>query len=366
MSTPKFPKPSEFAADTRVQLVEETGHYIFTDPSDGGEYEYDEAKGAWFPMWNESLVEQQQSIYGTEQDDDVVEEQESTKRKNKGLARKKENTSVYVSGLPLDTTDEEMVAFFSQCGTIMPDIVTNKPRVKLYRDASGELKGDALVTYYKAPSVQLAVDILDDSRFRPTNSTNIQVQEAKFENKAEHSGEADKTKRLRVDSKLVQKRLNQLERKLDWVDDAGEVADRHKRTVILKHMFTLKELEEDITMLLDLPEDVRAECEKLGKVTSVKVYDLSEDGVIAVKFKDELSAKACVQMMNGRFFGGRQVEATIYDGQTRYKSSKESSKAETVASTSDAQPGRSTNSHGSNDGDEARMEQYAQWLDSGN
>ncbi|KAJ2713231.1 hypothetical protein H4S00_005514, partial [Coemansia sp. D1744] len=145
-----------------------------------------------------------------------------------------------------------------------------------------------------------------------------------------------------------------------------EVADRHKRTVILKHMFTLKELEEDITMLLDLPEDVRAECEKLGKVTSVKVYDLSEDGVIAVKFKDELSAKACVQMMNGRFFGGRQVEATIYDGQTRYKSSKESSKAETVASTSDAQPGRSTNSHGSNDGDEARMEQYAQWLDSGN
>ncbi|KAJ2226948.1 hypothetical protein EV180_002689 [Coemansia sp. RSA 518] len=366
MSAPKFPKPSEFAADTRVQLVEETGHYIFTDPSDGGEYEYDEAKGAWFPMWNESLVEQQQSIYGTEQNDDVVEEQESTKRKNKGLARKKENTSVYVSGLPLDTTDEEMVAFFSQCGTIMPDIVTNKPRVKLYRDASGELKGDALVTYYKAPSVQLAVDILDDSRFRPTNSTNIQVQEAKFENKAEHSGEADRTKRLRVDSKLVQKRLNQLERKLDWVDDAGEVADRHKRTVILKHMFTLKELEEDITMLLDLPEDVRAECEKLGKVTSVKVYDLSEDGVIAVKFKDELSAKACVQMMNGRFFGGRQVEATIYDGQTRYKSSKESSKAETVASTSDAQPGRSTNSHGSNDGDEARMEQYAQWLDSGN
>ncbi|KAJ2285260.1 hypothetical protein IWW55_007309 [Coemansia sp. RSA 2706] len=53
--------------------------------------------------------------------------------------------------------------------------------------------------------------------------------------------------------------------------------------------------------------------------------------------------------MNGRFFGGRQVEASIYDGQTRYRSSKDDSKMANAA-----------------DAEEARMAHYAEWLDSGN
>ncbi|KAJ2385319.1 hypothetical protein H4S02_004392 [Coemansia sp. RSA 2611] len=344
MATPNFPKPSEFEADKRVQLVEETGHYIFTDPDDGAEYEYDHAKGAWFPMWNESLVEQQQSIYGTDDAAGASENQNDAKRKSDDLPkRRKANTSIYISGLPLDATEDEVAELFSQCGTIMPDMATNKPRVKLYRDESGAVKGDALVTYYKAPSVQLALDILDDSRFRAADPARIRVQQAEFEPR-DAGKEKDKAKRPRVDSKLVHKRLNQLER-----CDTGEVAERHRRTVILKHMFTRVELEEDVTLLLDLPEDVRTECEKLGKVTSVKVYDKSDEGVVAVKFSDELSAQACVQMMNGRFFGGRQVEASIYDGQTRYRSSKDDSKMANAA-----------------DAEEARMAHYAEWLDSGN
>ncbi|KAJ2628505.1 hypothetical protein H4R22_003844, partial [Coemansia sp. RSA 1290] len=177
MAAPNFPKPSEFADDKRVQLVEETGHYIFTDPDDGTEYEYDNEKGAWFPMWNESLVEQQQSVYGTESLPEGDVDGRSGKRKLPAQSKKRENTSIYISGLPLDATEDEVVEFFSQCGTIMPDIITNKPKVKLYRDDTGALKGDALVTYYKQPSVQLALDILDDSRFRPADSAHIRVQQ---------------------------------------------------------------------------------------------------------------------------------------------------------------------------------------------
>lgn len=44
-------------------------------------------------------------------------------------------------------------------------------------------------------------------------------------------------------------------------------------------MFTLKELEEDPTLLLDLKEDVRAECSKLGEVTNVVLYDVSSRGL---------------------------------------------------------------------------------------
>ncbi|KAJ2311697.1 hypothetical protein IWW54_002504, partial [Coemansia sp. RSA 2705] len=126
MATPNFPKPSEFEADKRVQLVEETGHYIFTDPDDGAEYEYDHAKGAWFPMWNESLVEQQQSIYGTDDAAGASENQNDAKRKTDDLPkRRKANTSIYISGLPLDATEDEVAELFSQCGTIMPDMATS-------------------------------------------------------------------------------------------------------------------------------------------------------------------------------------------------------------------------------------------------
>jgi hypothetical protein len=41
-------------------------------------------------------------------------------------------------------------------------------------------------------------------------------------------------------------------------------------------MFTLKELEEDPTLLLDLKEDVREECETLGEVTNVVLYDVGQ------------------------------------------------------------------------------------------
>jgi HIV Tat-specific factor 1 len=40
-------------------------------------------------------------------------------------------------------------------------------------------------------------------------------------------------------------------------------------------MFTLKGLEDDASLLLDLKEDVREECASLGEVTNVVLYDVS-------------------------------------------------------------------------------------------
>ncbi|KAJ2014404.1 hypothetical protein GGI14_004866 [Coemansia sp. S680] len=371
MATPQFPKPDQFATDKRVKLVSETGCYTFVDPADGMEYEFDQSKGAWFPMWNESLVEQQQSAYegSAKQASDGADaaDQGGSKRKGRDPHRQRENTSVYISGLPLDTTEEEVGEYFSQCGAIMPDILTNKPRIKLYRNSDDTLKGDALVTFFKAPSVQLAVGILDDSQFRAKEPTRIS---AKFEGKEKHGDVPEKAKRARVDAKLVQKRLSRLEKRLDWFEGCGEVAERHKRTVILVHMFTLKEMEDDVTLVLDLAEDVRSECEKIGTVTSVKVYDLSESGAVAVKFKDEVSAQACVKAMNGRFFAGRQIEASIYDGHTRYKSSAKAgqtsggSRAAGIGGQLEGGDGHSSDeSDEDEDEEEQRMEKYSQWLE---
>lgn len=41
-------------------------------------------------------------------------------------------------------------------------------------------------------------------------------------------------------------------------------------------MFTLAELDEDPSLILDLKDDVREECETLGKVTNVVLWDVSD------------------------------------------------------------------------------------------
>jgi len=57
-------------------------------------------------------------------------------------------------------------------------------------------------------------------------------------------------------------------------DEEGLDTVIKSRVVVLKHMFTLQELEEDATLLLDLKEDVREECSNLGDVTNIVLYDV--------------------------------------------------------------------------------------------
>lgn len=66
----------------------------------------------------------------------------------------------------------------------------------------------------------------------------------------------------------------------DW-DSSDEDDPKSKepviksRTVLLQQMFTLAELEKDPALLLDLKDEVREECETLGEVTNVVLYDVS-------------------------------------------------------------------------------------------
>lgn len=60
-----------------------------------------------------------------------------------------QNSKVYVSNLPLDITDDEFSELMNKCGMVMKDLRTGKLKLKLYRDPSGELKGDGLCHYIK-------------------------------------------------------------------------------------------------------------------------------------------------------------------------------------------------------------------------
>lgn len=53
-----------------------------------------------------------------------------------------------------------------------------KPRIKLYTNAQGQRNGEGLVTYLRPESVALAIDLLDDTEYRPgVEKGRIRVQQ---------------------------------------------------------------------------------------------------------------------------------------------------------------------------------------------
>lgn len=87
-------------------------------------------------------------------------------------------------------------------------------------------------------------------------------------------------------------------------------------------MFTLSSLSSDPAALLEIKEDIRDECSKIGTVTNVVLYDKEEDGVVTVRFGNAVAAEACVRAFDGRWFDGRQVVAHVAEGREKFRKSK--------------------------------------------
>ncbi|XP_053129739.1 HIV Tat-specific factor 1 [Hemicordylus capensis] len=324
--------------------------FTYTDPADGTQYEWDREKRAWFPKITEDFLATYHANYGfpTESSDNSsasvtkTETKPSTDSKTarvrqsaeqkvppasdlkqKGEKRKPDagwfhveeqrNTNVYVTGLPPDITKDEFVQVMSKCGIVMRDPITEEPKIKLYKDKEGNLKGDGLCCYLKRESVELALKLLDENEIR---GHKLHVEIAQFQLK----GEYDATKKKKK-CKDYKKRVSQQQKLLDWRPEKkeGTVRLRHERVIMIRNMFHPKDFEEDPLVLNEIREDLRTECEKFGQVKKVIIFDRHPDGVASVSFKEAEEADVCKQALHGRWFGGRQLCVETWDGVTDYQ-----------------------------------------------
>ena len=236
------------------------------------------------------------------------------------------SSAVYVTGLPSDCTETELFETFKKCGVVKLDSRTAKPRVKLYSGEDGKLKGDGLVVFLKAPSVDLAISLLDQAELRPGDaSTVMTVTAASFEQKEDKDESRGAKAPRKGMSKEERKRAAAMLRRqeadaLGWSGFDDEI-DKKKLIVVLRHMFKLEEMYADAGLRKELEEDVMEEARRTcGPVESVKTYTTSKDGTMTICFKSIEAADACVTAWNGRWFDGRQIAASIWDGKSKFVS----------------------------------------------
>jgi len=238
--------------------------------------------------------------------------------------RNKVNTSIYVTGVPADATEKELAIFFSKCGIIMPNPETGVPRIKLYANDEGELKGDALVTYALAPSVENALELLDGTSLR-AGGPPLQIQAASFEHKkAKPNDKATNGAPVSSEQKNVDEEAESKHRRvfksrdlvneaLSWAED-GQETGHAPRIVVLKNVFDRKTADYDI-----IREDMQEGCERCGEVEKITIFEQTPEGVVAVKFATTEACIKCIEIMNGRWYDGRRLTAAFYDGYTDFR-----------------------------------------------
>jgi hypothetical protein len=270
------------------------------------------------------------------------------KRKKSKFAAKNAKCWIYITGLPSDTTDDEVAKFCSKVGILDLDPETQRPKVKVYRykegAQAGQGKGDASVCYARPESVELALTVLDEAPFRPEKDLKgiVHVERAKFE---QHGQAFDGSRSQRVSTakrKVVQMALKQA---IDWDGGAhnGRLTGGLKglRIIVLQPMFDRDTATEDT--LAQLEKIVRGECEKCGAVEKITIFANNPRGVIIVKFTQPAAASEAIKLWHGRELDGRKVNATFWDSVTDYNvRDEEKEKAEM----------------------EKRHEQFGSWLES--
>ena len=256
---------------------------------------------------------------------------------------------VYVTNLPTTINEQELADYFKKAGVLDIDPNTLRDKVKLYRYNGGEKiqcasdasstvqiaeegmpKGDASVCYARPESVELALQLLDDSPFRTVDASGkfiadpqrISVQRAKFE----MHGKEFKGRKKVSDVKRKVARLAKLQA-VGWDDgENGRITGGLKglRIIVLQNVFDalalrgIGETKED-AILKGIEKEIFETCSDHGTVEKITIVAKNRrNGVVIVKFSQPTAAGEAIQEFNGKIIRGKKIEASYWDGVTDF------------------------------------------------
>ena len=213
--------------------------------------------------------------------------------------RGQENTSCYVSGLQQNATEQSLEELFQPFGRIV--------KVKIYRDAFDQPKGDALVTFAKLGSAKSAVAKLD-------GQDDMSVSLATFHSDAALRGQGPLVKPTDDDDwpQVVEPPPPPpppVEE--DEEDPSGlplRCQGRVKPVVLLRHLYDAAQcrLRPGRSFLDELEAEIRQECSKFGQVLDAHAPH-NFTGSVAVTFDTVKAAEHCAVNMDGRWFDNVQI-----------------------------------------------------------
>jgi HIV Tat-specific factor 1 len=256
-----------------------------------------------------------------------------SKKRNKGAKFAKKNAKfwVYVTGLPttVGITVEDVARYFSKAGLLDLDPETLSPKVKLYKDAdTGNLKGDASICYARAESIDLALQLLDESPWDATHT--LSVQRAKFEaKKTSNNGEGDndgssvqpKKRRFISEAKRKVAKLALLQAQDEGFGERLSGGRKGLRIVVVQHMV-------DGIPENKVEDEIQQSCQEFGPVE--KITFIEQTKTVIIKFAEPTAASNAVQEWQGKLnpHSKQKIHAVYWDGVTDYTSRKEESEVE--------------------------------------
>lgn len=114
----------------------------------------------------------------------------------------------------------------------MIDPYSGQLKIKVYTDDDGIPKGDARICYSNIESVQMSIELLNDSEIRPGHP--VSVQEATFQMKGEVYKPREATQKL---DKVEKMRIKaEVDKQKAW--DDSELEHSGLKVIILQNFYT--------------------------------------------------------------------------------------------------------------------------------
>ena len=305
-------KEKRFTTDDGAQLYwdEDEGDWVVDEnPSDNGDTEQ---KIDVNECSDEEVDDHNKAA--SHSDDKANTNSNLAKETNKKRKKKaKKGNWVYISGLPMDITFDEVKDHFSKVGLISISPFDQQPQIKLYHDDHGQLKGDCSLCYNAKESVDMAVNILSGGYIRP--SKQITVIKADF-TRSLNTEKVQKRPRGNINEKQIKTAYRVMKQALMWNedDDSGVSKSTALKIIVLEGAFSLEELHKIPKYDETIEKNIAEACSKHGEIDKITLYSKNPKGIVIVKYKTSYAAQECVRVLNNSNFCGKMLKVYFWDG----------------------------------------------------